>query len=54
MRRWEESLAELAGDIERLVCLAYLDATEPMVELLAKDQFVEEMRLRIRQHKLCR
>jgi len=56
MRRREEGLAELAGDIERLVRLAYPDATEPMVEVLAKDQFVdalpeEEMRLRIRQHK---
>ena len=36
--------------------LAYPDATEPMVEVLAKDQFVdslpeEDMRLRIRQHR---
>ena len=56
MRRRDESLPELAEDIERLVRLAYPDATEPMVEVLAKDQFVdalpeEEMRLCIRQHK---
>ena len=55
-RRREENLAELADDIERLVRLAYPGATEAMVELLAKDQFVdalpdEDMRLRIRQNK---
>ena len=52
-RRREESLPELAEDIERLVRLAYPDAAETMVEVLAKDQFVdalpeEDMRLRIR------
>ena len=54
--RREETLPELAEDVERLVRLAYPDATEPMVEVLAKDQFVdslpdEDMRLRIRQHR---
>ena len=56
IRRREETLPELAEDVERLVRLAYPDATEPMVEVLAKDQFVnslpeEDMRLRIRQHR---
>ena len=52
----EETLAELAEDVERLVRLAYPDATEAMVEVLAKDQFTdalpeEDTRLRIRQNK---
>ena len=51
-RRWEETLPELAEDIEQLVRLAYPDAAESMVEVLAKDQFVdslleEDTRLRI-------
>lgn len=55
-RRREESLAELAEDVERLMHLAYPEAAESMVEVLAKDQFVdalpkEDMRLRVRQHK---
>ncbi len=57
-RRRDESLAELAEDVERLVRLAYPNASEPicMVEVLANDQFVdalpeEDMRLRIRQSK---
>ena len=45
----------MAEDIERLVRQAYPDATESMVEVLAKDQFVdslpEEMQLRIRWHQ---
>ena len=54
--RREESLPELAEDIERLVRLAYPDAAETMVEVLAKNQFVdalpeEDMRLRIRQNR---
>ena len=54
-RRREESLSKLAEDIERLVRLAYPNAAESMVEVLAKDQFVdalpeEDMRLRIRQN----
>ena len=55
-RRRDESLAELAEDVEHLVRLAYHEAAEAMVEVLAKDQFVdalpdEDMRLRIRQNK---
>ena len=55
-RRREESLPELSEDIERLVRLAYPDAAESMVGVLAKDQFVdalpeEDMRLRIRQSR---
>lgn len=55
-RRREETLPELAEDIERLVRLAYPDAAESMVDVLAKDQFMdalpeEDMRLRIRQHR---
>ena len=52
-RHWEESLAELAEDIERLVRLAYPNTTESMVEVLSKDHFLpdEEVQLRIRQIK---
>ena len=57
-RRRDESLEELAEDVEHLVHLAYPEAAEAMVEVLAtaKDQFVdalpdEDMRLRIRQNK---
>ena len=55
-RSREETLAELAEDVERLVRLAYPEAHESMVEVLAKDQFVdalpdEDTRLRIRQNK---
>lgn len=55
-RHWEESLAELAEDIERLVHLTYSNTTESMVEVLSKDHFIdslpdEEVRLRIRQNK---
>ena len=54
-RRREETLAELAEDIEWLVRLAYPDPAESMVEVLAKDQFVdshlEDNRLRIQQHR---
>ena len=55
--RRDASLAELAAeDVEHLVRLAYPEAAEAMVEVLAKDQFVdalpdEDMRLRIRQNK---
>ena len=56
IRRREETLPELAEDVERLVRLAYPEATSSMVEVLAKDHFVdslpdEDMRLRIRQHR---
>ncbi len=53
-RRREESLPELSEDVERLTRLAYPDAAESMVDVLARDQLIdampdEEMRLRIRQ-----
>ena len=56
MKRREESLPELAEDIERLTRLAYPDAAEPMIAVLAKDQFInslpeEDMWLRIRQSR---
>ena len=53
-RRRDESLAELAEDVERLVRLAYPDATQPMVEALAKDGCLTGGRyaiIRIHQHK---
>jgi len=47
----DESLSELAEDIEHLVRLAYPEAADSMVEVLVKDQFVdalpgEDMRVR--------
>ena len=56
VRRREEGLPELAEDVERLARLAYPGASPPMLEVLAKDQFVdalpdEDMRLRIRQSR---
>ena len=56
IRRREETLAELAEDIEYLTRLAYPDATPAMQESLAKDQFIdslleEDMRLKIRQSR---
>ena len=55
-RKREESLAELMEDIERLARLAYPDAAPAMLELLAKDQFIdsltdEDTKLRIRQNR---
>ena len=55
-RSREESLPELAEDIERLTRLAYPNATAPMIEILAKDQFVDaivddESRLKVRQSR---
>ena len=55
-RKKEESLPELAEDIERLTRLAYPDAAPEMIDVLSKDQFidaivVEDIRLRIRQNK---
>ena len=52
----DEGLPELAEDAERLLRLAYPDAAESMVEVLAKDQFVdalseEDMHLHIRQSR---
>ena len=40
-RRSDESLPELAGDIERLVRLAYPNGSPEMLEALAKDHFVD-------------
>jgi hypothetical protein len=53
-RKHEESLAELAEEVERLATLAYPEAPPEMLELLAKDQFIDaladgDMRLRMRQ-----
>ena len=54
-RKREESLAELAEEVERLARLAYPEATPDMLELLTKDQFIDaiaddgDMRLRLRQ-----
>ena len=55
-RKREESLAELMEDIERLARLAYPDAAPAMLELLAKDQFIdsltdEDTKLKIRQSR---
>ena len=55
-RRRDEALPELAEDVERLTRLAYPDAAESMIEVLAKDQFIdsladEDVRLRIRQNR---
>ena len=55
-KRREETLPELAEDVERLTRLAYPDAAEQMVVVLAKDQFIdalpdEDTRLRIRQSR---
>ena len=49
----EETLPELAEDVERLTRLAYPDAAEQVMVVLAKDQFIdmipdEDTRLRIR------
>lgn len=41
--RWEETLPELAEDIEQLVRLAYPDAAESMVGVLTKDQFMDSI-----------
>jgi hypothetical protein len=53
-RRRDEGLPELAEDVERLTRLAYPDADRTMLELLAKDQFIDalwndDIRLRVRQ-----
>ena len=52
VKRKEESLVELAEDIEYLTRLAYPEAARSMQESLAKDQFIdslpeEDMRLKI-------
>ena len=60
-RRREESLQELAEDIERLARLAYPLALEDMNDLLAREQFIDvilhgDTRLQLKQskpHSLC-
>ena len=52
----EETLAELMEDIERLARLAYADAAPAMLELLAKDQFIDsltdvDIKLKVRQSR---
>ena len=56
LKRRDETLSELVEDIERLTRLAYPEAAEVMVIVLAKDQFIDalpddDMRLRIRQSR---
>ena len=41
--RRDEGLPELAEDVERLARLAYPDVNRPMLELLAKDQFIDAL-----------
>ena len=55
-KKRDESLPELAEDVERLTRLAYPEAAETMIVVLAKDQFIdalpdEDMCLRIRQSR---
>ena len=54
VRRRDESLPELAQDVEQLARLAYPDATVTVLETLSKDQFIDalmddELRLRVSQ-----
>ena len=47
---------ELAKNVERIARLAYLDAAEPVIETLAKDQFIdvlhdEDMQLKLRENQ---
>ena len=56
MKKREETLPELAEDVERLTRLAYLEAAQAMIVVLAKDQFIdalpdEDMHLRIRRSR---
>jgi hypothetical protein len=56
VRQRDEELPALAEDIERLARLAYTDAPAPIIETLARDQFVDslpddDMRLRLRQER---
>ena len=39
----EESLQELAGDVEHLAHLAYPDAANDMLEMIVKDQFLDAL-----------
>ena len=56
MRRREESLQEIAEDLERLVRLTYPLAPEEIKDLLAKEQFIDAIldgnaRLRLKQRR---
>ena len=56
MRKPEESLQKLAGDVERLAHLAYPDAANDMLEIIVKDQFLDalrgdDLRLRVKQNR---
>lgn len=56
VRQKEETLPELAEDVDRLTRLAYPDAATAMLQVLARDQFIdslqdEEVRLRVRQNR---
>ncbi len=56
VRKPDESLQELAGDVERLARLAYPDATDDMLDIIVRDQFLdafrdEDLRLRVRQSR---
>ena len=56
MKRRDESLQELAEDLERLAKLAYPSAPEEMKDLLAKEQFIDaildgDTRLRLKQSR---
>ena len=56
VRKREESLTELAEDVEKLLRLAYPGADAMMLELLGVDHFIdalhdEEMRLKVRQSR---
>jgi hypothetical protein len=57
IRLGDESLPEVAEDIERLAHLAYPDAPVDVLETLTKDQFIDalidkELRLRVAQAQL--
>ena len=43
VRKREETLPELAEEVEHLARLAYLDAAVETVEILAKDQFIDAL-----------
>jgi hypothetical protein len=56
IRHREETLPELAEHVDQLTRLAYPDAITAMLQVLARDQFIdslsdEEMRLRVRQNR---
>ena len=55
-RKPDESLQELGGDVECLARLAYLDATDNMLKVIIKDQFIDalgdkDLRFQIRQNR---